>query len=566
VRIVAQDLPRLLGDIVAGEMIAHVSLGDPNFVGPRDPSQRRPFTEDDARAVVKVLQDVLDASTDSRLSQLELVPVASARDPQAARNFSPVFFGSLNDDGTAKDPHALVRIELKGHTEWENAPDNYAIVASAVKELNKLQGRPIDDLGRVQLVLPNFIMTGGSHHGSSGSGGGPGAPPIPMRASDVDNLGPRSYSGGWNGIEWPFHVGFIGNSGGGLEEAVAATNRGAGVIVLVLDTAPQLDAIQNAPFDNPLLISLRRALTKVSEDLGDLPVSPVFPSGGGEPYRMTDHGLFVAGLIHDIAPAAEIQLWRVLNAWGGGDLNTLFHAMSEALELARGTTKEVVINLSLVINTPEDVKRLTDAWGSQGFDFDQPFLDLVELVIGAHLNTDCVAVAAAGNGSGDPNLPARLPRYPARLNKLIGVAAMTHRGGPAEYSDRGEDPGSTPNAVATFGGNAAYPGGKPQIPEETDQAGGVITFRDAPIGLMISPHVPEETSQDNTTGWAYWSGTSFATPIVSGLVACLLSGWPSEARPGTANIINTIRTKAVENGPQANLGVNGIPARQLKLK
>jgi hypothetical protein len=44
------------------------------------------------------------------------------------------------------------------------------------------------------------------------------------------------------------------------------------------------------------------------------------------PYRMTDHGLFVAGIIHTIAPQAELHLIEVLNPYGVGDLESITRA------------------------------------------------------------------------------------------------------------------------------------------------------------------------------------------------------------------------------------------------
>ena len=44
---------------------------------------------------------------------------------------------------------------------------------------------------------------------------------------------------------------------------------------------------------------------------------------------MPDHGLFIAGLIRDIAPKASIRLIRILNDLGGGDLYNLFAALTD---------------------------------------------------------------------------------------------------------------------------------------------------------------------------------------------------------------------------------------------
>jgi subtilisin family serine protease len=62
--------------------------------------------------------------------------------------------------------------------------------------------------------------------------------------------------------------------------------------------------------------------------------------------------------------------------------------------------------------------------------------------------------------------------------------------------------------VATFGGDDYILTDTNDIP-------------DAVRGLYISPTFP--LGEQNTTGWADWSGTSFATPIISALAAHLLA-------------------------------------------
>ena len=67
-------------------------------------------------------------------------------------------------------------------------------------------------------------------------------------------------------------------------------------------------------------------------------------------YQMTDHGLFVAGIVHTIAPKAQIHLFEVLNPDGVGDLLSIARGLWQALDLFSG--KPLVINCSLVLNIP----------------------------------------------------------------------------------------------------------------------------------------------------------------------------------------------------------------------
>ncbi|HVC83570.1 MAG TPA: S8 family serine peptidase, partial [Chloroflexota bacterium] len=48
--------------------------------------------------------------------------------------------------------------------------------------------------------------------------------------------------------------------------------------------------------------------------------------------------------------------------------------------------------------------------------------------------------------------------------------------------------------------------------------------RDGMVGAAVEPTiVTPYGTVPNTTGWVYWSGTSFATPIISGIAANLLA-------------------------------------------
>src|SRR5207245_2956491 len=77
-------------------------------------------------------------------------------------------------------------------------------------------------------------------------------------------------------------------------------------------------------------------------------------------FRIEDHGLFVAGIVHDLAPDANIECIRVLNDFGVGNVNTLLHALydiqkrmsesnPETHEVGGLHNKPIVINMSLVV-------------------------------------------------------------------------------------------------------------------------------------------------------------------------------------------------------------------------
>jgi subtilisin family serine protease len=89
---------------------------------------------------------------------------------------------------------------------------------------------------------------------------------------------------------------------------------------------------------------------------------------------------------------------------------------------------------------------------------------------------------------------------PARFDTVLGVAATTSDPRqPARYSNVGDEQ-ELGDHVATFGGNSSD----------------ALEPEDGVIGIY-SGEFPDH--RPNETGWAFWSGTSFATAIVSGIAA-----------------------------------------------
>jgi subtilisin family serine protease len=146
-------------------------------------------------------------------------------------------------------------------------------------------------------------------------------------------------------------------------------------------------------------------------------------------------------------------------------------------------------------------------------------------------------VAAAGNDS-DPRMNESEkrfgPRYPAAFAQdqdypiptMISVGAVNRNGDAALYSNY---PGA--NGIATYGGDIPKP--DPWLPSamsHTDVHPDTTTPIDALCGLFSASSFPalskngqpSEVPAASTSAWAYWSGTSFAAPIMSALVARIL--------------------------------------------
>jgi hypothetical protein len=63
------------------------------------------------------------------------------------------------------------------------------------------------------------------------------------------------------------------------------------------------------------------------------------------PYELSSHGLFIADIVNDIAPEAELSVYRVLTDDGACDLMTLARAVQDAVAEADGAP--LILNLSL---------------------------------------------------------------------------------------------------------------------------------------------------------------------------------------------------------------------------
>jgi hypothetical protein len=275
------------------------------------------------------------------------------------------------------------------------------------------------------------------------------------------------------------------------------------------------------------------------------------------PYPMPDHGLFVSGLIHGIAPRAPLTLEPVLDEFGQGDLSLLLLGLKRVLG-RKAPSEPQIVNLSLGF-LPHPA-RLPAAWYGlprpQDADYlhaDELFdpqrgahwvaanrtavgraVDLLEVglrELGRYLSlNNCLVVAAAGNDSlaRVETRRARMePRLPARFDTVLGVAATTSNPRqPARYSNLGDEH-ELGDHVATFGGNSSD----------------ALEPEDGVIGIYAG-EFPD--GRPNETGWAFWSGTSFATGIVSGIAA---NFWALRRTAHAAHVLADLHAEARAAGP-----------------
>ncbi len=474
----------------------------------------------------------------------------TAASPARTSSLSGMSAGDMKRDQNGDDKGN----SQHGHGNGEGTP--ISPVVDLVKLINT-EGKlkELRDQGVPIVAASPIWFAGATSNGSTGPQpvGCPLTPPIPVPG----NVGCSTYPG-----LFPITMPEL--------PSILRSMTGDGVTVFVLDTLPRRAdihrAVEAAEKRNLLLLDVAE---NVKFHHNRLPASleepgPSHPATGKDingkliGFRMPDHGLFVAGIIRDLAPHARIECVRVLNDFCVGDLPTL----SKALETIQHRMspqdpdnnnlpgdlvgKPVVINMSLVIPPDSELK-------DHGFDeSDLAYLRKeLQLPIEGLAESGVVFVASAGN-EGDLRYPPANPDgirpealYPAAFAynfmkypyMMIPVGAVDKHGNAASYSCY---PGE--HGIGTYGGEVPKASKK-----KSDNCYTQARKIDAPIGLYTAMYYPSLSVDDceptypepNADAWAYWVGTSFATPIIAAVVARILEYIIRHVPPGTILTPNT---------------------------
>jgi subtilisin family serine protease len=200
------------------------------------------------------------------------------------------------------------------------------------------------------------------------------------------------------------------------------------------------------------------------DPLDDLPTPNGFLDFGA------GHGTFVAGIVQQICPQAEVAVYRAVDSDGVGSEADVACAMVQAVE--QGAR---ILNLSLGVNTVDD----------------QPLLAIeVALDLIAEIDPEVLVFAAAGNDG------TTVPCWPAASKRVVAVGALAGDLSGAPWSNRGF-----------------------WVDCSTVGEGVVSTYVEGVESSELDP-CPDSFGAD---AWAVWSGTSFAAPQVAGAVACIAS-------------------------------------------
>jgi hypothetical protein len=323
-----------------------------------------------------------------------------------------------------------------------------------------------------------------------------------------------------------------------LPAATCAAECGRRPVVAVLDTGVRthswLDVTPNPPGSyrtendgfvavDPAMQAVIHAQAEVSVSAGDRPRhlikhpwdTPITADPlVGDLDTDTGHCTFIAGIVRQVAPSAQVLAIRVTHSDGviyEGDLICALGqlaarvALAEAGDLA-GMVDVVSLSLGYFSESAADVAFSSGLW------------QVIELL----LDNGVVVVAAAGN------FATRRRFYPAAFSleprpsgqlPLISVGALNPNGSAALFSDGGQW------ITAWASGGAVVS----TFPTDINASRSPEIMLPSGKVPPADPAVPAEREaldpDDYSGGFAIWSGTSFSAPLVAAQIArSLLAG------------------------------------------
>jgi Subtilase family len=257
---------------------------------------------------------------------------------------------------------------------------------------------------------------------------------------------------------------------------------GAGTGVLIYIDDTGL--LKDADQDHPWLAGV---------EPGDIDPLPPLSGGIQDIPLYTGHGTFVAGVARCMAPAAEVIVTNVLDV-AGSQLESNWIPRLEAA-LGRGVD---IFHLSVAAHSRHDLPLITFRHWLQHL----------------HEFSGAVCVVAAGN-DGD-----RRPTWPGACQGVVTVGAL------------GKD----------WRGRATFSNFGPWVDV---YAPGRDLINAYASGRYTCQWYPYAGKQRDFYGMAKWSGTSFSTPIVTGLIAARMSRTGENGRQATAALLAEAQDQAV---------------------
>jgi hypothetical protein len=212
------------------------------------------------------------------------------------------------------------------------------------------------------------------------------------------------------------------------------------------------------------------------------------------------HGTFVAGIVKCIAPEAEVHVEGFLPRAGAVLEWNLVVQLFEALYRE---PPPHVISVSAGTKSRKNLPLLAF----------QAFWES-----GIYRDIDTILVAAAGNDAASEEF------WPAAFDWAVSVGAVDSNGRRATFSNFGD-------WVDVY-------------------APGVGLVNAFPSGTYRCKEPPNVGQERRFNDWmATWSGTSFSTPVVTGMIAARMSCTGETARQAADALLTYARTHAQEDGP-----------------
>jgi hypothetical protein len=494
----------------------------------------------------------------------------------------PANFRELLAGVDLKDIKAIPALRFSGMEGWDHSLFRVKALDLKVVEVyenfynvprtstEQGEGLPLGEDILLRHVYPNWHNASAPHVTIGPHG--PGGPPRPVHKDKVI------------GLEFVLSD--------KLNEAKSNTTPKA--IVYILDTLPTEDRIRDALQDFPgLAPTFQRILPAVPADWTPVAVGPYSDAyktekatyiyspemdinllmydvvhhyaPGAHDYDSSDHGLFIAGIVHSMAPEVELYVIQVMGDAGVGTIFDFAHGFSkvavihQTLHPGAPAVVNCSFSLSIPINGHEDSKKKNtlETFRETHPGFEDQLKDLLE-AIDEILSKNALIVAAAGNDSPNPApadssgtaqraagpaspiaaASAKETRYPAQFDSIIGVGALDRaRKELARYSNKADQPSS--QGIYAFGGDYDHKQhANVRIENDYELEEGVISIFTGNPRDLIPGQTDAVALGDQALGYAEWEGTSFAAPIVSACIALL---WSANAgdRDSARNAIYT---------------------------
>jgi hypothetical protein len=394
-----------------------------------------------------------------------------------------------------------VPLKWKDDQPADRAPDPWA----GYVVLQDALGERVDDYGLDHLLMPASIAFGGTPVTQGPSTG------TPVTQGPAIGGGITLHTGDRNPVAllMPQPVRpKVGSLPGGRRPVVAVLDTGIGPHPWWNGQDPN-DPVYEVSQD------FQNQLAAVEIGIGQL--SPTQPSPLSSPFETQDeidpllgmidshsgHGTFVSGLVHQTCPAAKILSLRVLHSDGFSTESAVVLALNWLLDQVANHGRRIdVVSMSL---------------GFYAETATVPEIQQVRGLIEQLTNLGVLVVAAAGNDA------TTRPFMPAAFARGTGSAA----GGVELLGAVGarNAPGLTTAAFSNWGDWitlwAPGDGLVSTVPVWQGAEAGDLALLD---GAGLGPDVRTAPDPDDLrTGFAVWAGTSFATPVIAGMLANALT-------------------------------------------